>query len=386
MEILATNSSSVGISLEASSNSIKCLLKVLTSGMAFTKEPEDLKEAIRTAELLGISIENWQIGKRKEKEKPITIDFCIKMPSSLTNTPQETTEDEKMKRVRKSKIKHVTRLDRSCFKCDICGHKSRNSAKMKRHVKIHSNNHKYECERCSYKFKNTHSLNSHISIAHSDNDNDLMEESKDDSKELCTKRRNGWSCDICGYCSARKRTILSHIETHSKAHSHSCQLCSYTFKNENSLLQHMTIFHSNACALDISRIKNENSETEDNSEMQNTSFFETANNNNPIILDEDRIIKESEAEEPENMCSLNVAGEYVCLKCGSVFKYRSGFIRHWNTHIGVKFRCDQCGSDFSRRDKLQNHIRNKHSGGHDKPIAGPSGESNSEKSNTDEEN
>ena len=388
MEILATNAVSVGISLDASSNSIKSLLQVLTSGMAFTKEQGDLREAIRTAELLGISIENWQIGKRKEKEKPIKIDFCIKLSSSLTNTPQETNENGKMKRVRKSKIKHVTRLGESCLKCDICGYESRNSSKIKRHVKTHSKNHKYECERCSYKFKNRESLNSHISIAHSDNDNDLMEELKEDSKELCTKRRNGWSCDICGYCSDKSKSyILSHIETHSNAHSHSCHLCSYTFKNENSLLKHMKIFHSNACALDISRIKNEVSETDDISETQDFSCSELANNNNPIIVDEDRNIKESEAEEPENMYSFNEAGEYVCLKCGTVIKYRSGFIRHWNhIHIGVKFRCDQCGSEFSRRDKLQNHIRNKHSGGHDTPTAGPTGESNSEKSNTDEEN
>ena len=142
--------------------------------------------------------------------------------------------------------------------------------------------------------------------------------------------------------------------------------------------------HSDACALDSSRIKNEDSESEDNSEMQNTSCSESVNNNNPIIVDEERNMMESEAEEPENIYSLNEAGQYVCLKCGTVIKYRSGFIRHWNhIHIGVKFHCDQCGSEFSRRDKLQSHIRNKHSGGHDTPMAG---ESNTEMSNTDEEN
>ena len=67
MELLATNSLSVGISLEASSNSIRSLLEVLTFGTAFTKEKGDLAEAVKTAELLGISIDNWQIGRRKEK-------------------------------------------------------------------------------------------------------------------------------------------------------------------------------------------------------------------------------------------------------------------------------------------------------------------------------
>ena len=417
MEILATNSVSVGISLDASSNSIKSLLQVLTSGMAFTKEQGDLREAIRTAELLGISIENWQIGKRREKEKPIKIDFCIKLPSRLINKPQETNENGKMKRVRKSKIKHVTSLDESRLRCEICGYESRNSTKIKRHVRTHSNNHKYECESCSYTFKNAESLNNHISIAHSNSNNDIEVEEEVKSEELIKlytrtsrRRRIGWSCDICGYESRDLTTIKKHVKTHSNNHKYECESCPYTFKNEESLNNHISIAHSgsnndirvkeevkgeeqmelcthsDACALDSSRIKNEDSESEDNSEMQNTSCSESVNNNNPIIVDEERNMMESEAEEPENIYSLNEAGQYVCLKCGIVIKYRSGFIRHWNAHMGVKFHCDQCGSEFSRRDKLQNHIRNKHSGGRDKPMAGPTGESNTEKSNTDEEN
>ena len=56
MEILGTTSENVAISLEASSNSIRTLLGVLTSGVTFTKEEGNLGEAIRTAELLGILV------------------------------------------------------------------------------------------------------------------------------------------------------------------------------------------------------------------------------------------------------------------------------------------------------------------------------------------
>ena len=100
MEILATNSSSVGISLEASSNSIKSLLKVLTSGMAFTKEQGNLMEAIRTSELLGISIKNWKILKRKEM--PIS-DIGRETKSSMDATSLNKNENRNNEKLIKSK-------------------------------------------------------------------------------------------------------------------------------------------------------------------------------------------------------------------------------------------------------------------------------------------
>merc|ERR1719410_2886067 len=103
MEILATNSRSVGISLEASSNSIRSLLKVLTSGMAFTKEQDNLREAIMTAELLGISIKNWKIVKRKEMA---ISDIGRETKSSMDVTPLNENENRNNGKLQKSKIIH----------------------------------------------------------------------------------------------------------------------------------------------------------------------------------------------------------------------------------------------------------------------------------------
>ena len=60
-----TKFENVGIFLEASSNSISSLLSVLTSGVAFSKDMMDLMGVIKATELLGIHMENWQIGKER---------------------------------------------------------------------------------------------------------------------------------------------------------------------------------------------------------------------------------------------------------------------------------------------------------------------------------
>ena len=58
----------VGITLSASSKSIVNLLKVLTSGKVFTKVKDDLLDVSLTAEMLGISFENWQIGAKRRNQ------------------------------------------------------------------------------------------------------------------------------------------------------------------------------------------------------------------------------------------------------------------------------------------------------------------------------
>jgi len=119
-------------------------------------------------------------------------------------------------------------------------------------------------------------------------------------------------------------------------------------------------------------------EEEEYIETEKSNFLETSNNNEPVTL---RILKERD----EKMYQLNDTGDHVCLKCGTVIKSRKHFIRHWNKHIGVKFRCNYCGADFSRRDKLQKHIREQHEGtGDASPTS--TGQSTCDRSSTDEEN
>ena len=132
-------------------------------------------------------------------------------------------------------------------------------------------------------------------------------------------------------------------------------------ESEISEQNHVTIFDSNDASLNDSILKYEGNgiEKEENSETEQSNCPESSNNNN--------ILKDSDEEKYH----LNDTGNHVCQKCGTVIKSRKHFIRHWNKHIGVKFRCNYCGTDFSRRDKLQKHIREQHEGGGEKPEASP---------------
>ena len=65
----------VGISVAASSNAIGNFLKVLSSGLVFTKVKTDLLEIADIAESLRINFENWQIGEKKMKDFSVKVEF-----------------------------------------------------------------------------------------------------------------------------------------------------------------------------------------------------------------------------------------------------------------------------------------------------------------------
>ena len=52
--------------------------------------------------------------------------------------------------------------------------------------------------------------------------------------------------------------------------------------------------------------------------------------------------------------------EFSCSYCEKSFKNKKHLSRHQATHSGVTHNCPQCNSTFSRRDKLNAHIRKKH--------------------------
>ena len=49
-----------------------------------------------------------------------------------------------------------------------------------------------------------------------------------------------------------------------------------------------------------------------------------------------------------------------CVQCDFKCKTKSGLTVHKYVHGNVKYNCNICGSQFSRRDHLQTHIKSVH--------------------------
>ena len=53
--------------------------------------------------------------------------------------------------------------------------------------------------------------------------------------------------------------------------------------------------------------------------------------------------------------------KYSCKKCDKTYKNLFSLKRHETTHLGIKFSCSKCISEFTRKDRLNAHMRQKHS-------------------------
>ena len=51
---------------------------------------------------------------------------------------------------------------------------------------------------------------------------------------------------------------------------------------------------------------------------------------------------------------------HKCLKCGKMFFKLSTLRDHNAVHEGIRFKCDECSMDFSRKYVLKKHIENNH--------------------------
>ena len=122
-EVLDGVKDDVGISVAASSNSIGSFLKVLSSGVVFTKVKTDLLEIGDIAESLGINFENWQIGEKKKKDSSKDIKKKIKF-SSLER--KEDSIESKEETLQESKS-----IGSKMLKCEILAMKIQINIKSK---------------------------------------------------------------------------------------------------------------------------------------------------------------------------------------------------------------------------------------------------------------
>ena len=157
-----------------------------------------------------------------------------------------------------------------------------------------------------------------------------------------TGRGGKFECVLCGFQGKDKYKLARHKRTHSKSlQKHPCDICQFSFRSLEAVRKHVAFYHDGPA-----KAENQHNSTSDvEIKVEDLEKNTLEENENPL----------GDAEEEEE----NV-DEVHCDYCEKSFKTKKHLSRHQATHSGVIHNCPQCNSTFSRRDKLNAHIRKKH--------------------------
>ena len=155
------------------------------------------------------------------------------------------------------------------------------------------------------------------------------------SKKMVSE--DGKTCAICGSVFRGKWKVERHARSHynSLKNDEECEVCHLSFKNDSQLFNHMTLLHNE-----------DESDDHVKDEEANGDFKPEG---------EDCSLNESSLPEPKVKIQI-----LACDQCDKTFATPYHLKRHQVTHTGIKFECQRCDSKFSRKDKLNKHIRDKH--------------------------
>eukprot|EP00092_Neocalanus_flemingeri_P053264 GFUD01062542.1.p1 GENE.GFUD01062542.1~~GFUD01062542.1.p1 ORF type:complete len:378 (+),score=112.50 GFUD01062542.1:48-1181(+) len=194
-----------GICVPASSGCLVNLLKILTSGVAIANNKAHLLEATKAAEVIGIKLDNCQIGMKKKKPdaaKPVVAKTAVKVncpatPTDRKRKAQTLPTKAKVKVPVKEEIEDQEEFNdlllngadvilKECdgnqdgvieenlaslkkHKCSQCDKDFKSKQALKRHFLIHTDNPMpFGCDYCEKKFDRKYRLDKHLKTAHDD--------------------------------------------------------------------------------------------------------------------------------------------------------------------------------------------------------------------------
>lgn len=193
----------------------------------------------------------------------------MEKPHKCPNCDYSTVELSKLKR-------HMrVHTDERPYLCHLCDYASRDTFRLKRHLRTHTGEKPYECPICRNKFSQSNGLKAHIKTFHSEvpiivgNQDALNQEALKSCKKIVNKRESKYSSDensklssfiftksdekklsnsisdnflTCDQCFMRFLTrdlLIEHKVKHTGERPFECQICGMKFSHKFALRAHL---------------------------------------------------------------------------------------------------------------------------------------------------
>jgi len=212
------------IFIPASTASLINLIKILSTGVSLSDQKEDLVDVVATAQLLGIYLEDIQIGEKGDPasldtSEEVKDDFEIenivgkedlstaesikvkkeKHDNSSLNKNDSFSESDNSLSIEKdsffSEVDPIEENRRDSLSCYECLKTFANRDKLKRHFVIHTGEKPFSCDECSSSFTRKDKLTDHKNKKHNE-----------------YYVRTGHACHVCNKTHGSKWHLNRHLE------------------------------------------------------------------------------------------------------------------------------------------------------------------------------
>jgi len=236
-DIVKHTSAMVGISVPASSDSLVKMLKVLTGGTARAAEKSDLEDVARAGELLGISLQNMQIGPEKTsfgRECEVGKYKNTVLDSMLTNHVELSVDHNNLKQFDSSEeflidgSAEVDYLDEDSNILEVSLSEVKKSplkAESEKKLNLSVVSDKVVCKDCGQKFSSKTGLFKHMKLKHTD------------------QKSKPFKCDSCDKRFAYASSLVSHKLLHTVGKPYECEFCEYAAAQKGNLKTHRLSKH-----------------------------------------------------------------------------------------------------------------------------------------------